>query len=70
MDESREMLNYGIDPLAGDAHEGMGFRILSAFKLPFDKMCGGYASHLGIDPPAISRGRNTPILEWSLKRRS
>ena len=44
------MLNYGIDPLAGDAHEGMGFRILSAWKLPFEKMCGGYASHLGIDP--------------------
>jgi len=48
--ESRDMLNYGIDPLAGDAHEGMGFRILSAWKLPFDAMCGGYASHLGIDP--------------------
>ncbi len=47
---SREMLNYGIDPLAGDAHEGMGFRILSAWKLPYEKMCGGCASHLGIDP--------------------
>ncbi len=47
---AREMLNYGIDPLAGDAHEGMGFRILSSWKLPYEKMCGGYASHLGIDP--------------------
>lgn len=48
--KSREMLNYGVDPLAGDSHEGMGFRILSVWKLPFVKMCGGYASHLGIDP--------------------
>ena len=47
---SRDMLNYGVDPLAGDANEGMGFRILSLWKLPFRKMCGGYASHLGIDP--------------------
>lgn len=47
---AREMLNYGVDPLAGDAHEGMGFRILSLSGLPFEKMCGGYASHMGIDP--------------------
>jgi formate C-acetyltransferase len=47
---ARSMLNYGVDPLAGDAHEGMGFRVLSLWKLPFRKMCGGYASHLGIDP--------------------
>ena len=47
---AREMHNYGIDPLAGDAHDGMGFRALSTFKLPFEKMCGGYASHFGIDP--------------------
>ena len=48
--KAREMLNYGIDPLFGEAVNGMGFRMLSAIKLPFEKMTGGYASHLGIDP--------------------
>lgn len=47
---ARDMLNYGIDPLAGDAAGGLGLRSLSALKLPFEKFCGGYASHLGIDP--------------------
>ena len=47
---SREMLSYGIDPLAGDAAGGLGLRALSAMKLPYEKFCGGYASHLGIDP--------------------
>ena len=48
--KSREMLNYGLDPLYGDANLGLGFRTLSAMKLPYHKMCGGCASHLGIDP--------------------
>lgn len=48
--KSRDMLNYGVDPLYGDAHSGLGFRTLSTFKLPFIKMNGGYASHFGIDP--------------------
>ncbi len=48
--KSREMLNYGIDPLHGDANQGLGFRTLSQMKLPYDKMTGGCASHLGIDP--------------------
>ena len=48
--KSREMLNYGIDPLHGDANQGLGFRTLSQMKLPYDKMCGGCASHLGVDP--------------------
>jgi len=47
---SREMLNYGIDPLAGDAAGGLGLRTLSAMKLPFEKFAGGYASHIGVDP--------------------
>ncbi|MDD6799541.1 MAG: pyruvate formate lyase family protein [Firmicutes bacterium] len=47
---SREMLGYGVDPLFGDASNGMGFRVLSTMKLPFDQMNGGYASHMGIDP--------------------
>lgn len=48
--KSRDMLNYGLDPLYGEAQNGLGFRTLSLMKLPFEKMCGGYASHFGIDP--------------------
>ena len=47
---ARQMLNYGVDPLFGEAINGLGFRILSTRKLPFEKMTGGYASHFGIDP--------------------
>lgn len=47
---ARDMLGYGVDPLYGSAENGLGFRMLSNMKLPFCKMCGGYASHLGIDP--------------------
>ncbi len=48
--KSREMLGYGVDPLFGDAQQGLGFRTLSAFQLPYEKFTGGYASHFGIDP--------------------
>ncbi len=48
--KARDMLNYGVDPLYGEAQNGLGFRTLSLMKLPFKKMCGGYASHFGIDP--------------------
>ncbi|MBR6531410.1 MAG: hypothetical protein IKT61_02805 [Clostridia bacterium] len=48
--KSREMLGYGVDPLYGSAENGLGFRMLSNMKLPFEKFNGGYASHLGIDP--------------------
>ena len=47
---AREQINYGVDPLYGDAAGGMGFRMLSQMRLPFEKMVGGYASHFGIDP--------------------
>jgi choline trimethylamine-lyase len=47
---AREMLGYGIDPLYGDACNGLGFRTLSTLKLPFDKFNGGSASHFGVDP--------------------
>lgn len=48
--KAREQINYGVDPLFGEAGSGMGFRMLSNMKLPFQKFCGGYASHFGIDP--------------------
>lgn len=47
---AREMLGYGIDPLYGDANQGLGFRVLSHMQLPFEQFSGGYASHFGIDP--------------------
>lgn len=48
--KAREMLNYGIDPLYGEAQNGLGLRVLSTLQLPFEKFNGGYASHLGLDP--------------------
>lgn len=48
--KAKEMLGYGVDPLYGTAENGLGFRMLSLFKLNFLDFCGGYASHLGIDP--------------------
>lgn len=48
--KAREMLNYGVDPLYGGADNGLGFRLLSNMRLPFGKMNGGYASHMGINP--------------------
>ncbi len=48
--KSRDMLGYGVDPLYGSAENGLGFRMLSNMKMPFEKMNGGYASHLGVDP--------------------
>jgi len=47
---ARTQLNYGTDPLHGDANNGLGLRTLSSFALPYEKMPGGYASHYGIDP--------------------
>ncbi|MBQ7838903.1 MAG: hypothetical protein IJ390_00195 [Lachnospiraceae bacterium] len=48
--KSRDMLGYGVDPLYGEASNGLGFRILSNMNLPFEQFNGGYASHLGVDP--------------------
>ena len=47
---SRQMLGYGIDPLYGEAGNGLGFRTLSALKLPYARFNGGVASHFGVDP--------------------
>ena len=55
--KSREMLGYGVDPLYGEASNGLGFRMLSNMRLPFEQFNGGYASHLGIDPKYF-RGEN------------
>ncbi|MDR1464514.1 MAG: hypothetical protein LBJ11_04355 [Oscillospiraceae bacterium] len=47
---ARGQLNYGVDPLFGEADMGLGLRVLSSLALPFECFSGGYASHLGIDP--------------------
>lgn len=47
---ARQMMGYGIDPLYGDANSGLGFRTLSALKLPYACFNGGEASHFGVDP--------------------
>jgi len=47
---AREQLNYGVDPLYGEAEMGLGLRVLSSLRLPYGAFKGGYASHLGVDP--------------------
>ncbi len=47
---ARDMLGYGVDPLYGEAQNGLGLRVLSALKLPYGQFNGGYASHFGLDP--------------------
>ncbi|MGE5613158.1 MAG: pyruvate formate lyase family protein [Bacillota bacterium] len=56
--KAREMLNYGVDPLYGDAGSGLGFRILSSLKLPYLEFNGGYASHFGVDPKYFTGSDN------------
>lgn len=66
--KARDMLNYGIDPLYGDAEMGLGFRTLSVMKLPFMKMTGGCASHFGIDPKYFTtEGYDTKGMEFKTK---
>jgi len=48
--KARTMLGYGVDPLFGEATSGMNSRLLSLRKLPYDRMDGGCACHLGINP--------------------
>jgi formate C-acetyltransferase len=45
---SRTMLGYGVDPHPAFDRNGLPNRLLSAWKLPYLKMTGGYASHIGL----------------------
>jgi formate C-acetyltransferase len=45
---AREMLNYGVDGQYAHIRRGFEERCLSAWRLPFLKMTGGYASHIGL----------------------
>ncbi len=49
--QARKMLGYGIDPRPEATRAQLQSRILSARKLPFHRMTGGYASHIGIPYP-------------------
>jgi len=46
--KSRSMLGYGVDPHPAFDRGGLPNRLLSAWKLPYLKMDGGYASHIGL----------------------
>lgn len=48
---ARKMLGYGIDPRPETTRTQLPSRILSVRKLPFHRMTGGYASHIGIPCP-------------------
>lgn len=50
---AREMLGYGVDPRPGAAHTGLANRMVSAWRLPYRRMSGGYASHIGVDPAQL-----------------
>lgn len=66
--KAREMLNYGVDPLYGEASGGLGMRMLSNRHLPFRTMNGGYASHFGINPGYFkSRTMEEKGLEFKTK---
>jgi formate C-acetyltransferase len=48
--KARTMLGYGLDPRPETTPNSLPERILSAWKLPYLKMTGGYASHIGVRP--------------------
>jgi len=48
--KARTMLGYGIDPRPEASRSELPERFLSFHKLPFHRMTGGYASHIGICP--------------------
>ncbi len=48
---ARQMLGYGVDPRVGTTRGGFAPQLLSAWKLPYHQMNGGYASHIGVQPP-------------------
>jgi formate C-acetyltransferase len=47
---ARSMLGYGTDPLPCGIKSDLPARIISAWKLPYLQMKGGYASHIGLRP--------------------
>jgi len=56
--KAREMLGYGVDPRVGTLTAGWSERTLSAWRLPYHQMNGGYASHVGLTLPQSMRARD------------
>ncbi|MCY2925785.1 MAG: hypothetical protein NT031_10155 [Planctomycetota bacterium] len=55
---ARSMLGYGLDPRPEVARAELPERFLSAWKLPYLKMTGGYASHIGLRPDCAARAES------------
>jgi pyruvate-formate lyase len=56
--KSRTMLGYGVDPHPTYDRGGLPKRLLSAWKLPYLKMDGGYASHIGLRQTSAGDAEN------------
>ncbi len=52
---ARAMLGYGLDARPQHRTPSLEDRMLSAHKLPYRKMTGGYASHIGLRPDQAAR---------------
>lgn len=57
--KSRSMLGFGVDPHPAYDRNGLPNRLLSAWKLPYLKMTGGYASHIGLRQSS-AKGADSP----------
>lgn len=62
---ARKMLGYGVDPRSEATRAQLQSRILSVRKLPFHRMTGGYASHIGI--PCVGSALSDPAV-WMRDR--
>ena len=51
---ARAMLGYGVDPRPEVTNSELTDQLLSERGLPFGKMVGGYASHIGLAPAAFA----------------
>lgn len=61
---ARKMLGYGIDPRPEASVSELPERFLSFRKLPFHRMTGGYASHIGLCP--VDAEFNLPLEKKAL----
>jgi len=52
---ARTMLGYGLDPRPEAVRAELPERFLSAWKLPYLKMTGGFAAHIGLRPDCAAR---------------
>ena len=55
---ARTMLGYGLDPRPEATRAGLPERFISAWRLPYLRMVGGYASHIGLHPSEADHCRS------------